>query len=226
VKRFGIQYPVVLDNNYGTWNAFNNQYWPREYLIDIDGFIVHDHAGEGAYDETEQAIQKALAERVSILGQGEQSKISGGIVAPKDAVAVDPNKVSSPETYFGSNRNEYLTNGKKSVTGIQFFDLPNEIKPNKLYLGGVWNFTPEYAESTGEVDGTVIFKYNAKNVYMVASSKEGTDMEVYLDGKLNKTVHIKDEMLYDIIVGADYGEHTLKLQFTKPGIQAFTFTFG
>ena len=59
----GIHYPVVLDNDYSTWNAFSNRFWPRKYLIDIDGFIVYDHAGEGAYDGTESEIQKVLAER-------------------------------------------------------------------------------------------------------------------------------------------------------------------
>src|SRR3990167_6793967 len=63
VKDFGIKYPVVLDNDFSTWQAYKNQYWPRKYLIDIDGYIVYDHAGEGQYKETEVAIQKALRER-------------------------------------------------------------------------------------------------------------------------------------------------------------------
>ena len=223
VKSDGINYPVVMDNDYGTWNAFGNSYWPREYLIDLDGFVVHDHAGEGDYDGTEQAIQKALAERASILGQG---KVSSGVVAPAGAISMDPNQVSSPETYFGSNRNEYLANGNKGVDGTQTLNIPDTILENNLYLGGVWNFTSEYAETTGEADATVVFKYDAKNVYMVASSVEGTDVEVYLDGKLNNTVHVQDEKLYQLINGTDYGEHTLKLLIGKPGIKAYTFTFG
>jgi len=53
VEAGGIKYPVVLDNDRGTWNAYENSYWPRKYIIDIDGFIVYDHIGEGGYDETE-----------------------------------------------------------------------------------------------------------------------------------------------------------------------------
>jgi len=60
VEKFGIKFPVVLDNDYSTWAAYRNQYWPRKYLIDIDGYIVYDHIGEGAYDETEAKIQEAL----------------------------------------------------------------------------------------------------------------------------------------------------------------------
>ncbi len=63
VQKYGIQYPVVLDNNMSTWNAYGNLYWPHEYLIDIAGYIVYDHIGEGAYDETEAVIQKLLQER-------------------------------------------------------------------------------------------------------------------------------------------------------------------
>jgi cytochrome c biogenesis protein CcdA/thiol-disulfide isomerase/thioredoxin len=64
---YSIQYPVVLDNDYSTWKAFGNRYWPRKYLIDVDGYIVYDHIGEGAYDETEKKIQEALKERAERL---------------------------------------------------------------------------------------------------------------------------------------------------------------
>jgi hypothetical protein len=47
VKRFGITYPVLLDSDHGTWNAYGNQYWPRYYLIDTQGYIRYDHIGEG-----------------------------------------------------------------------------------------------------------------------------------------------------------------------------------
>jgi len=67
VEKFGIKYPVVLDNDYGTWRAYSNRYWPRKYLIDIDGFIVYDHKGEGRYDETERKIQELLEERSGAL---------------------------------------------------------------------------------------------------------------------------------------------------------------
>ena len=70
VQNFGLAYPVVLDNEYSTWNAFGNRFWPRIYLIDIDGYIVYDHAGEGLYDSTEQEIQKALAERALLIADG------------------------------------------------------------------------------------------------------------------------------------------------------------
>jgi cytochrome c biogenesis protein CcdA/thiol-disulfide isomerase/thioredoxin len=68
-NKFGITYPIVLDNDYATWGAYKNQYWPHKYLIDIDGFIVYDHIGEGAYEETEAKIQELLEERSEVLDQ-------------------------------------------------------------------------------------------------------------------------------------------------------------
>ena len=62
VEKAGIKFPIVLDNDYSTWAAYQNRYWPRRYLIDIDGYIVYDHIGEGAYEETEEKIKQALAE--------------------------------------------------------------------------------------------------------------------------------------------------------------------
>lgn len=60
VQRFGIEYPVVQDNDYRTWNAYANRFWPAIYLIDRDGAIVYRHYGEGAYDATEDRIRALL----------------------------------------------------------------------------------------------------------------------------------------------------------------------
>ncbi|HEY5383410.1 MAG TPA: redoxin domain-containing protein, partial [Candidatus Paceibacterota bacterium] len=85
VKSLGIQYPVVQDNEYDTWNAYNNQYWPNDYLMDIDGYIVDDHSGEGDYAQTEEAIQQALAERVARLG------------APATSIATSTVSIAEPD---------------------------------------------------------------------------------------------------------------------------------
>ena len=62
VNHFQIKYPVILDNNYVTWNAYGNNYWPRDYLVDNQGYIRYSHIGEGDYGKTEQMIQSLLAE--------------------------------------------------------------------------------------------------------------------------------------------------------------------
>ncbi|MGA2103894.1 MAG: redoxin domain-containing protein [Methanoregula sp.] len=232
VQKFGIKYPVVLDNNDATWDSYGNQYWPEEYLIDIDGFIVYRSIGEGDYNQTEMEIQNLLRERAQALGI--QINISNTTTVPANAVSVDFSKVSSPETYFGAVRNQYLGNGNQSVNGMQTLVLPGSIVSNTLYLGGTWNFTDQYAETTGI--NSVVFQYNAKNVYFVASAANATNVSVMVDGKpvtdiagpdvTGGVATISDERLYQLVAGTDYGVHTLELNIPQPGLQAYTFTFG
>src|SRR3989338_8691444 len=127
VKRFSIPYPVVLDNDYSTWTAYGNRYWPRKYLIDIDGFIVYDHIGEGGYEETENKIRELLVERKIALG--ETGEIDKDMAKPENVqdVSIRP---ESPEVYFGASRNELFANGDKSRTGIQDLASPSNIVLN------------------------------------------------------------------------------------------------
>lgn len=234
VTRLGIKYPVVMDNNYGTWNAFGNEYWPHKYLIDIDGYIVYDHIGEGNYGETEQAIQAALGERDARVDP--TATVPIGLVNPKSAVTVDNSELGSPETYFGSNRNQYLANGTQMTAGTQTLTLPSAFKPNELNLGGTWNFQPEYAEATGPAD--IVFVYQAKNVYFVASSAAGATITVTEDGQplggsagsdidpSTSIAMIKDNRLYTLVQNKDYETHTLKIHINSGTLDAYTFTFG
>ncbi len=222
VRRFKINYPVVLDNDFSTWNAYGNRYWPRKYLIDIDGYIVYDHIGEGGYDETEKAIQKALLERNTRLGVDMKVPVaSSGVVG---RIVTDSAQVGSHELYIGSSRNTDLENGKSGVIGSQTLITPSDLKANQLYLGGTWSITPEYAESS--VGSTIAVKYKAKDVYLVASTEDGAEVEVFIDGKSIGTVFIKGEMLYTIVSGTDYKEHTLEIKIKNSGVKAFAFTFG
>jgi thiol-disulfide isomerase/thioredoxin len=223
VQQLGIKYPVVLDSNHETWDAYQNLYWPREYLIDIDGFIVHDQIGEGSYSDTEQAIQQALRERDSALGL--MIPIPSSIVNPSDVITMDQSKVQSPETYFGSARNQYLSNGQQNVSGSQTLSLPDNFQPNSLYLDGTWNFEDQYAENTS-TSANIVFQYNAKNVYFVASSQTGVPIKIFQDGKLINTLTVKDNKLYTLVQNSDYGQHTLQIEVDGAGLQAFTFTFG
>ncbi len=231
LKQFGITYPVVLDNEYRTWNAFQNQYWPREYLIDIDGFVVHDHIGEGEYDQTEKAIQSALMERADRMKAS-----SAGIEKPlTDVPSSAAGIVGSPETYFGWARNEYLGNGTPGESGTKTFTVPTDVKINKLYLGGSWDIEKEYAVNTGTTD-TIQFTYDARDVYFVAAADSAVTIDVLRDGipvgsfggsdVSASTASIKDERLYRLIHDSVLGTHSLLLRIHSAGLKAFTFTFG
>jgi thiol-disulfide isomerase/thioredoxin len=216
-----IKYPVVLDNDYSTWNAFGNQYWPRKYLINQNGEIIYDHIGEGDYDKTEEAIQKALAELNQTQNTGVE--VSSDITTPPDQIPMDGEKIGSPETYFGSSRNTYLANGIPGRAGEQTLKLPSTFDLNNLYLEGTWQFSQEFASA--ETSGKIVFPYSAKNVYMVASANSPITVSIIQDGKKIKDLTISANTLYHIIDGADYGTHTLEID-TPPGLNAFTFTFG
>jgi thiol-disulfide isomerase/thioredoxin len=234
VDREGIKYPVVLDNDYSTWNAYENRYWPRKYLIDIDGYVVYEHIGEGGYAETEKEIQKALQERQKVLGLNQT--IDTSIFNPADAVTVDSSKVQSPETYFGSSRNQYFGNGNKGVAGAQNLSIPSTIQANTLYLDGTWDIQGESAKSTS-ASAKIVYKYNAKDIYFVGSSEKGVKVTIMEDGKIvdkdkgadvsaDGTVMIKENRLYKLIQASDYGEHTIEILIENPGLEAFAFTFG
>ena len=231
----GIQYPNLQDNDRATWDTYQNQYWPHEYLIDIDGYIIHDKIGEGGYDESERAIQAALKERAQALDTSDV--IPTSIVSPQDIASVDTSRPISPETYFGAARNQYLGNGAKGVLGPQMLSIPASLQSNTLYLGGGWNFQNEYAENMTP-GARIQFKYNAKNVYLVATADTPVTITLKRDGHMvssergkavakDGTIVIQTNRLYHLIQEAGYqGEHTLEIDIQGQGIKAFAFTFG
>jgi thiol-disulfide isomerase/thioredoxin len=216
----GIKFPVVMDNDFGTWQAYGNHYWPSKYLIDINGRVVYNHTGEGEYEEVEQKIQQLLQER--------QTKLGDAGVVSKDYVElsnVETPEPQSPEIYFGSERNEYLGNGSSFSEGKQIFTEPIQVNVNTLYLGGTWNITREYAENMGKAK--IIFRYRAKSVYMVASSDKGSVVTILKDGvPLDTNFNIKEDKLYTLIQDQEVGEHVLEIIIPASGLKAFTFTFG
>lgn len=232
LKEFGIEFPVMQDNNYATWNAYRNRYWPRKYLIDINGRVIYDHVGEGEYDETERRIQDALKERARILGENLDVPASGQTTVNE----AENLSVGSPETYFGSARNQYLGNGTPGESGRFDLTIPSAIQSNTLYLGGTWDFVDEFAQTAAK-GNKILFHYKAKDVYFVAGAKLPATITVRQDGKLigasggadiseGGTAVIQEERLYHLISNDESEEHTLEIDIDSIGLQVFTFTFG
>ncbi len=237
-KRMEIKYPVVLDNDYSTWNAYKNRFWPRKYLIDIDGYVVYDHIGEGGYEETERKIQELLSERMNVLD--EQGSIATDIAQPVDVVKVDPSRSLSRETYFGSGRNEFLGNGSRGVSGPQTFVVPARVDTGTLYLVGDWDMVGEYAEARS-ADAKIIYRYQGKVVNIVLSNGNGDELVISRDGEklgswAGSDVTIKngeatsvinrDDQFNIVKDPAGYGEHTIEITIKKPGLRVHAFTFG
>jgi thiol-disulfide isomerase/thioredoxin len=233
MQKYGITFPIVMDNNYATWRAYGNKFWPHKYLIDINGNIVYDHIGEGAYDVTERKIQELLAERAKKLGM--KDNVEDNLANPEKAETVSRFFVRSPETYFGTLRQKYAGYKIKGNGQTTTFDAPVSIVANKLHLVGDWSLTGEFAESAAD-NAKIVFKYQAKKVFLVASSEQPIRARILVDGEpvgdsagdavVDGFVTFRNEELYRIIENSDPGEHILEIIMEEPGVRAFAFTFG
>ncbi len=221
VTKFGVHHPVVLDNDFSTWRSYNNRYWPRKYLIDIDGFIVYDHIGEGGYVDTEQKIREVLLERA--VRRHVDADLPSQLVSTS-VFADTTSGNQTPETYFGAARNVSLGNIIQGKIGTQTVEVPQTLSSDTTYLGGTWNIRDEYAENTG--NATIVLRYRAKIVNFVASSEEPVVVSISQDGKKVRDVTINDATLYELIRNDTPGEHTIEISVPESGLRAFTFTFG
>lgn len=230
---FGLTFPIVLDNAYATWNAYQNEYWPHKYLIDIHGNVVYEHIGEGGYDETEAMIVRLLNERKRVLG--ETGSVSTGTSTVPEATVL----AESPETYFGASRNQYFGNGRPGLVGEATFVLPTPLEPNIFYLGGDWKVQKEYAEAAG-TSTEISYEFTATHMYLVAETADGLPARgrILIDGKPispgwagtdvspDGSFTIRESRLYALYANPSLGRHRIDIIFNKPGVRAYTFTFG
>ncbi len=228
IEKYGIHYAVVQDNDFATWKAYKNRYWPRKYLIDKDGHIRYDHIGEGGYDETEAAIRKLLAEK----GAKPADEMTAGPTQP------DYSQIGTPEIYLGyAFARVPLGNPEGFSAGavIEYAPLA-ATSPNIAYLSGKWKNEPEHILAAESASLQLI--YTAKQATIVAGG-QGT-IEVLLDGKplaadaLGPDVQLQEgksiltisgQRLYTVAQPPAYGTHTIELR-ASPGVELYTFTFG
>lgn len=220
VKRDGITYPVALDNNYATWNAFNNDSWPADYLIDQSGTIRYVSLGEGDYDKTEQAIQLLLG-------------INNPIQTPSSSVPVSQNQ--SPETYFGTGRTQDYTGSPSLNNGSYTFQGTSSLSQNEWTLEGNWQVGSEYITSNNN-SAILQFHVLAKDVYVVAGTADGQSHSMIVSLSSNVAgqygtdatggvVPINGAKLYHIASFNQFGEAIVTLTVPK-GVSLYTFTFG
>ncbi|MFL6330217.1 MAG: thioredoxin family protein [Nitrososphaeraceae archaeon] len=178
VQRLGITYPVILDSDHGTWNAYGNQYWPRHYLIDNQGYIRDNHIGEGGYDQTEKAIQSLLAERAAQMGMKEISFDTKPttMIKQNSLQSVDLRQATTPEIYVGYDKARAPIGnpeGFKPSQTISYSISPNtSFKPSIVYLQGNWKNNPDNMELQSDT-GRIALIYYAKSANMVAGGKGG-----------------------------------------------------
>jgi thiol-disulfide isomerase/thioredoxin len=176
VQRLGITYPVVLDSDHGTWDAYGNQYWPRHYLIDAQGYIRDNHIGEGGYEQTEKTIQSLLAERAAHMGlkQISFSTKSTPVIKPQSMQYVDLNQSTTPEIYLGYDKARAPIGNPEGFKPDQIvsYSIPSDtsLKPSIVYLQGSWKNNPGNIELQSNT-GRIALIYYAKSVNIVAGGK-------------------------------------------------------
>jgi cytochrome c biogenesis protein CcdA/thiol-disulfide isomerase/thioredoxin len=207
VHRLGVTWPVAIDNGYDTWNAWSNQYWPADYLVDKNGAIREYTFGEGDYASTEDDIRSLL-----------------GVNGPTTDVANrTPIEAQTPETYLGPFRldsSRYV--GTKPALGKPAtYALAPAIPQNDISFGGVWTLSGQIAQPG--VGATLGLHFHAKDVYIVLGGRGRVG--VTIDGKQRPPVNVDADKLYTLYTSAATTDAQLRLTFT-PGVRAYSFTFG
>lgn len=210
---FDVRYPVMQDNDFATWKAYRNRYWPAKYLIDKEGFIRYSHFGEGRYNETETAIRQLLAEMGAVP--------SGEVDNPQYTIYS-----RTPELYLGYDRLQYLASPESpQVNTTTPFSRPASLPNNTFAYEGKWLLQPEYAAP--ENGGVIHLNFEAQEVYLVARPKDGEgEMEISLDGKSVGTITIDSDRLYKVLDLPEPGRHELRIEFPDDNVEVYAFTFG
>ena len=212
-----IDYPVVLDNDYAIWSAFDNHYWPALYFVDKEGVIRDQHFGEGRYEQSERVIQRLLGierDLVSVEGTGVEAE-------------ADWDDLHSPETYLGDARGERRAGS------------PERLRLNQWAVAGRWTTGAENIV-LDEAGGSIAFRFHARDAHLVLSRRtpEPIRFRVRIDGEAPAASHgvdvdedgngvLADGRLYQLVRERDaVRERTLEITFLDPGAEAYVFTFG
>lgn len=210
IGRLGITYPVALDSHLDTWNAWHNQFWPAEYLIDRNGQLIGHHYGEGDYERMENAIRLLLG--LDMLPKGQRVDASA------------PGTNTTPELHLGSDDQRGWGNAQNGGEGVRRFSAPAQLALHRFALDGNWEIARQYARSMGAVELHLHFK--AARLYMVASAGVPATLQVSVDGKAQPAVTVRESRLYTLFDSHDQGEHTLVLRIPQADLRVYSFTFG
>jgi thiol-disulfide isomerase/thioredoxin len=218
-RELGVAYPVVIDNDFAIWRSFGNHYWPAVYLVDRDGRVGFRHFGEGAYEETERAIQQLLGV------DGETVRVDAGGVAE----AADWATLNSPETYVGYARGE-----RRSDRGADRLAL------NDWALAGEWSVSEEAAVLEAAA-GAIAYRFQARDLNLVlAPPASGAPVRfvVRLDGQPPGDAHgldidesgegtVSEPRMYQLVrQPGEVAQRAFEITFLAAGVHAYVFTFG
>lgn len=219
IVRFGITYPIAVDNDYQTWQAYDNHYWPAHYLIDQDGIIRETHFGEGHYQETENAIRQLLG------------------LEPLTENKLDEEGLSiTPETYLGYQRaTAYHADIKLVPDEEKNYSYQPPLMHDQVGLSGRWLITGQYIQAADDAC-TLELDFHAAQVYLVMSSPMPQKISVSVDdapatpGQTadldeQSIISVHESRMYALLDLKAVRRHKLRLKVPR-GVQLYVFTFG
>ena len=211
-RQLGVGYPVAVDDGYATWNAYQNQYWPAEYLIDAAGEVRHVHFAEGEYGQTESLIRRLLvAARPTVV-----------LPEPTDLPDRTPTRATNPETYLGYERLQFLVGATPVPDQAAPYQFPTELPPGGYGLSGTWTIGPESA--LAGAGARLELGFQADDIYLVLGGTGTVTVDV--DGRRTRTVEVTGiPRLYTLLSTPSLETGTMTLGLT-PGVAAYDFTFG
>jgi thiol-disulfide isomerase/thioredoxin len=232
-----VAYPNLQDNDYAVWRAFANRGWPGIYFIDAHGKVRGYRLGEGGYDEGEQLIRTLLAEAGHDPSDVPLAPIEGeGIEA-----AADWADLGSPEAYLGYDKAAgFASPGGLRNDAARSYAAAASLSRNRWDLAGSWKVGREYA-ALESGPGTIRFRFHARDAHLVlggAADGRPVRFRVTIDGHAPSASHgvdvdaagwgeVKDDRLYQLVrQPGEIADRTVAIEFSRPGVRAYVFTFG
>jgi cytochrome c biogenesis protein CcdA/thiol-disulfide isomerase/thioredoxin len=237
LANLNIGYPVAVDNDYGIWRAFGNQYWPAFYIVDAQGRVRFHHFGEGGYREAEDAIRQLLADN----GKTNAARDAQAVQGSGAQAAADAANIGSGETYVGYRQAQGFASPQRVVhDAVETYALPTQLALNDWALAGKWNVGGEAAVSAAS-QARIAYRFHARDLHLVlAPSADGKPVRfrVTIDGAAPGASHgadvaadgsgvVTSARLYQLVRQTDaVVDRTFEIEFLDPGAQAYSFTFG
>jgi thiol-disulfide isomerase/thioredoxin len=237
VQDLRVDYPVVVDNDYAIWSAFDNHYWPALYFVDAQGQIRHHRFGEGDDEQSELLVQRLLTDAgAEGIDQGLVSVDARGVEA-----AADWDSLWSPENYLGYQRTDNFASSNGAVLETpHVYEAPARLRLNHWALAGDWTVKRQ-AIVLNQAEGQIAYRFHARDLHLVmgpARRGRSVRFRVRIDNHPPGAAHggdlddrgdgiLTDPRLYQLIRQPDsISDRTFEITFLDPGVQAYVFTFG
>jgi hypothetical protein len=240
MQHLKVDFPIVLDNDFAIWRAFDNRYWPALYLLDGGGRVRHHHFGEGEYERSERAIERLLAD-TSGRGAAGDGRASAPVAATGFELPADWPNLRSPEIYLGHDRGDgFASPGGASLSKRRAYRVPARLDLNRWALDGEWTIgrQPTALDSAA---GRIVCRFHARDVHLVMgpARRDGrARFRVSLDGQppgaargVDVDAHgagtVAEQRLHQLIrQPGPIVDRTFEIAFLDAGVEAFAFTFG